>query len=170
MAEVGILHPGERVELIHGEIIHMSPIGIPHAGILMQLIAYFSRLGVDKVALSSQSPLRIGMHSEPEPDLTVLRGPAKQYLSRRAVSADAYVVIEIADTSWDYDWNVKRPLYAESGVAELWVIDAIGRAIHLCRKPSDRRYVDETILRGNDRIAAQAFADHVTTVRDLLEA
>lgn len=169
LVKTGMLRVDDRIELIDGEIIHISPIGIPHAGILKSLMAHFGELG-KQVALSAQDPLLVDDHSEPQPDLVLLRPPAKQYRTRHPVPADAMLLIEVADSSWDHDRNVKRPLYAEQGIAELWVVDAIGLAIHVCRQPLGRIYLAETVLRGDDKIAPLAFPAHTATVRDLIEA
>ena len=167
MAEAGILQRDERVELIRGEVLTMSPIGVPHAGILKQLIAHFSKLGTE-VVLSVQDPLRLDDQNEPEPDLVLLKPPVKQYQSRHPGPGDALLVIEIADTSWDYDWNVKRVLYAEHAVHELWVIDAVAKAIHICREPKGREYRLETVARDQHQLAPVAFPKHTAMVRELI--
>ncbi len=167
MAEAGILKRYEPVELIRGEVWTMSPIGVPHAGILKQLIAHFSKLGTE-VVLSVQDPLRLDDQSEPEPDLVLLRPPVKQYQARHPAPDDAFLVIEIADTSWDYDWNVKRVLYAEHAVRELWVIDAVAKAIHICREPQGREYRVESVARDQNQVAPLAFPQLIATVRELI--
>ena len=134
MGETGILGPQDRVELIDGEIIDMSPIGVSHAAIVARLASHFSqRLGTMGVVWC-QNPVRLDDISEPEPDIAILRPRADFYMTAHPGAADALLVIEVADTSLAYDLGTKVPLYARHGIPEVWVIDAATRQIRVFRR------------------------------------
>lgn len=135
MAEVGILDRGARVELIDGEIIDMSPIGVVHPALVNVLVRYLSQHFGDSTFVSSQNPLRLDHENEPEPDLTVLRPRSDCYCTAHPTAADTLLVIEVADTSLAYDLDVKVPLYARFGVPEVWVIETATWRTHLFRGP-----------------------------------
>ena len=135
MGETGILGPQDRVELIDGEIIDMSPIGVLHAAIVDVLARHFGRRAGELVFVRCQNPLRLDDISEPEPDLAILRPRADFYMTAHPGAADVLLVIEVADTSLAYDLGTKVPLYARHGIPEVWVIDAATRHTRVFRRP-----------------------------------
>ena len=122
MAEAGLFSEGDRVELIEGEVVEMSPIGSRHAGCVMRsntvLNRRFGRLAIVNV----QNPIRLGDFSEPQPDLVLLKPRKDFYSTSHPTAADVLVVIEVAETSADYDRNVKLSLYARAGIPEAWLV------------------------------------------------
>ncbi len=135
MGETGILGPQDRVELIDGEIIDMSPIGVLHAAIVDVLARHFGRRAGELVFVRCQNPLRLDDISEPEPDIAILRPRADFYMTAHPGAADVLLVIEVADTSLAYDLGTKVPLYARHGIPEVWVIDAATRQTRVFRRP-----------------------------------
>lgn len=125
MAAAGILGDDDRVELIDGEIIAMPPIGSPHGGRVKRLNGRLSAAVGDRAIVAVQDPIVLGEHSEPEPDLALLRPRADSYTDSHPVAADVLLVIEVADTSLGYDLRTKVPLYARHGVPEVWIIDIL---------------------------------------------
>jgi Uma2 family endonuclease len=144
MAEVGILAPSERVELIDGEIIDMSPIGALHAAIVARLAALLTREIGSAAVVWCQNPIRLDDTSEPEPDIAIVRARADGYMTALPGPGDVLLVIEVADTSLAYDLGVKVPLYARHGIPDTWVIDAATRQTTRFRSPRDGRYGEET--------------------------
>ena len=141
MAEAGILNPRQRVELIDGDIIDRKPIGSPHAAVTRRLERIFGRAAFDGLLLTSvQNPLRLDAFTEPQPDFVVLAPRPDDYGASHPGPADALLVVEVADSSLDYDRNTKAPLYAKSGVSEVWIVDLAGRAVEVYRDPVDGRY------------------------------
>jgi len=137
MAEVGILKPNERVELLAGEIVPMNPIGSPHAWCVNRLVGIFApRSG--EIRLGVQNPIRLDDRSEPEPDLVVLRPETSTDSHPRP--ADVLLVVEVADSSLAYDRGVKAPLYALEGIPELWIADLGGERVEVYREPSPSGY------------------------------
>jgi Uma2 family endonuclease len=135
MAEVGILTAAMRVELINGEVIDMSPIGALHAALVNVLSRYFTQWCGDSAIVSCQNPLRLDDENEPEPDVVVLRPREDCYSTAHPTPGDALLLVEVSDTSLDYDLTVKVPLYAQSGVPEVWVVEAATRKTHLFQLP-----------------------------------
>jgi len=141
MAEAGILAPNDRVELIDGEIFDMVPIGSGHAGRTDRLNRLFARASVDgHVLVRVQGPLRIDRYNEPEPDLMLLKPRADDYTERHPGAADVLLLVEIAESSLDYDHGTKLPLYARFGVPEVWIIDLRGAAAEVYREPKGDAY------------------------------
>src|SRR5688572_23991664 len=123
MAEAGILSPDERVELIAGAIVAMSPIG-PRHGVAVDLVTReMVRMGGDRAIVRTQRPVVLGRFAAPQPDLALLRPKPDEYLSRHPNAGDILLIIEVADSSLDYDTTTKLGLYAILGVTEYWVAD-----------------------------------------------
>ena len=139
MGVAGILGEDDRVELIAGEIVDMSPIRPRHAACVNQATRLLSGQLGDAGRLSVQNPVRLGDHDEPQPDLVVLRlGP--DYTQSLPTPADVLLLIEVADTSLSYDRRVKIPLYARAGIAEVWLVDLKGRVVFRYTDPYEGAY------------------------------
>src|ERR1051326_7629157 len=122
-AEAGIIEPDERVVLVEGEIIQMSPIGHRHGVRVVRASTMFFEAFGRKAVISTQGTLRLNNRTEFEPDLVVYKPRAAFYASGRAKPADVLLVVEMADTSLSYDRNIKIPLYAAASVPEVWIQD-----------------------------------------------
>ncbi len=140
MGEAGIFTEDDRVELIEGEIIKMSPIGIRHASCVNRLNTYLHRYTGQKVIIQIQNPVRLSDFSEPEPDVAVLRARDDFYAAAHPTPADVLLLMEVADTSVDYDRNIKLPMYARAGVPEVWLIDLSRDVIELYAQPAGGLY------------------------------
>jgi Uma2 family endonuclease len=123
MADAGILRAGDRVELIRGEIIRMSPINPPHNGTIHRANHSLSRIVGDRAIFGVQGSIRLDEYDEPQPDLYLLRPKEDFYTSRHAGPADILLIIEVSDSSLEYDRTTKMQLYAETGVPEYWISD-----------------------------------------------
>jgi len=123
MSEVGILCEDDRLELIDGEIVEMSPIGLPHTAAVASANRALVMVVGDNAIVQPQGPVRLDLYFEPEPDLVLLKPRADFYLSRRPGPLDVLLLIEIADSSIEYDRNMKGPIYAKAGIQEYWVVD-----------------------------------------------
>lgn len=113
----------QRVELISGEIIHMSPIGKLHAATVKAIAALLWAAAGDSGIISVQDPVMINDHSEPEPDLAILKPNPSFYAERLPGPDDILLVIEVADSTLEKDRQVKLPLYAASGIPEYWIVN-----------------------------------------------
>ena len=159
MAEVGILGARDRVELIKGEIIEMSPIGDRHAAFVDNLNRLLVRWLPDEVIVRVQGPVALAEDTEPQPDFTVLRRRAVPYKTREAWAEDALLVIEVADTSLAYDRSTKRRLYAEASIPEYWVVDCTAETIEVHRGPGLDGYRDVRLVSGGATLSPQTFPD-----------
>lgn len=168
MAEAGILAPDERVELIEGDVIEMNPIGSPHAGCVKRSNKLFSRCLGDRALISVQDPVRLSKHSEPEPDLMLLRPRADSYAESHPEPGDVLLLLEVAWSSLGIDKNIKMPLYASHGIPEAWLADLDGGRLLVHRLPGPDGYGHLQILVRGQRIAPLAFPDVEVAVEELL--
>jgi Uma2 family endonuclease len=146
MAEAGVLTEDDRVELLDGQIVPMTPIGHRHAGCVNRLNALLASRAGAAATVSVQNPVVLGEHQEPQPDVALLRYRADGYGTRLPAVADVLLVIEVADTTIERDWK-KIPVYARGGVPEVWLVDLATDQIHLHRKPAGGAYADVTTAR-----------------------
>jgi len=168
MAETGVLRPGKRVELLDGKIIDMSPIGPFHGGLVNRLSRLFNQLSNNRWLVSVQNPLRVDDHSEPEPDVMLLKPAADDYTSRHPQPQDVFLLIEVADSTLEYDRAEKLPVYGRAGVAEVWIVNLPDAAIEVYREPHFTGYSSRTILRAGDQAKPQACPEVTVDVSELL--
>jgi Uma2 family endonuclease len=156
MAEVGILAPDARVELIDGEIFDMAPPGSLHAATVDRLNEILTRSVGGKAAVRVQNPVRLSELSEPQPDLALLRRRDDFYSQHHPGPADVLLVVEIADTSLRFDRDTKVSLYAVHGIPEMWLVDLRGRRLVRHRAPRQGSYtqVDEPDLEAPLEVSA----------------
>lgn len=140
MGEVGILGPELRTELIDGEIIEMPPIGLPHAGTVKLLANRLKELVGTDAIVAVQDPVWLDDHSEPLPDIALLRPRADWYRNGHPGPDDILLLIEVADSSLTYDREVKLPRYARAGIPEVWLVDLGGRQLTIHRRPAGHCY------------------------------
>jgi len=166
MAEAGILDEDERIELIEGEIVEMSPVGGPHIKRINDVTKLLNRSLDDRAEVSPQNPVRLNDRSEPMPDIAVLRYRGDD--EDVPVVGDVLVLIEISVSSLRRDLGWKLALYARAGIPEVWVFDVNGQRLLRHAEPSDGQYrrVDE--LRPGDRISVPTIPDLVFAVMDML--
>ena len=139
MAEAGILGEDDRVELIEGEIVYMSPIGGRHIACVNDLNGLLVPREGEGAIVSIQNPVRLGDHVEPEPDVTVLRWREGYRAGEMPTAADVLLLIEVADSSLNYDRQVKLRLYARALIPEVWIVNLQDRSIELYTGPSSGR-------------------------------
>ena len=168
MAEVRILAPGERVELIDGQILEMTPIGARHIRCVIFLTEAFVRRLDGRALVSSQNALRLNQWSEPEPDLVLLRPPLARYGKDVPTPAHALLVVEVADSSHHRDRAIKLPRYAAAGVPEAWIVDLDGECVEVCRDLVGGRYRERRRVPRGETVAPETFPDVTLEVADIL--
>lgn len=156
MVAAGVLGPDERVELLDGEVVRVSPMGSPHAACVRRLSRLLGRGAGDRAQVAVQLPLRLDAHSEPEPDVALLRPRDDDYAAAHPGPADALLVVEVGDSSVLADRDVKAPLYAHAGVGELWLVDLRAGTITRLRRPAGDRYEDVAVLGPGATLEPQA--------------
>ncbi len=140
MVEIGIFTEDDRVELIDGEVIVMSPIGPRHTSLVKRLNALLSRQLASRMIISVQDPVQLTDDTEPLPDLAVLRCRDDFYAHAHPQSEDVLLIVEVADSSLAYGREEKVPRYARSGIPEVWVIDVEQETVTQYTHPDEQRY------------------------------
>ncbi len=169
MGEAGIFREDDRVELIEGEVIEMSPIGCFHAGLGSRISDWLMRPLIGRAIPWTQYPLRLGRYSAPQPDFTLLRYRADYYMNSLPTAEDVLLVVEVAHTSVRTDREVKAPLYAQHGIPEYWLVDIPARCVEVYLNPEQGCYQEVRKLREGD-LAPAAFPEAVLDVRELFQA
>lgn len=146
MAEVGLLAPDARVELIEGEIIDMVSIGPPHCGNVDRLNHLLTSAVGKRAIVRVQSVVRLSRFTEPQPDFVLLRPREDFYGSRHPAAEDTFLIIEISESSLRYDLEIKVALYARHGVPEVWIVDVKGKRLRRYRRPEGGAYLDSDVL------------------------
>jgi Uma2 family endonuclease len=134
MIDIALLGEDERVELIRGEIVYNMPIGDPHMACVKRLAKFLGARYEHLAHMSTGDPIRLA-DSEPQPDFMLLVPKNDFYLSGKPVPADAYLIVEVADSSFEHDRDDKAPLYAENGVGEYWIVELNAETVHVYRDP-----------------------------------
>jgi Uma2 family endonuclease len=156
MIDNGILREDDRVELIRGEIVAKMPIGKQHAACVKRLNRLFNSLLGAQAVVSVQDPIQFA-DSEPEPDIALLVPKGDYYASDKPAPADVLLIVEVADTSLEYDREAKGAVYAEAGIAEYWIVNLVDTCVEVYRQPrADGTYADVRTVRSGDTI--QLFA------------
>ena len=141
LAEVGILKPDDRVELIEGEIIVMAPVDDPHVNAVDRLTEVFVIAVAGKARVSVQNPVRLSPQSEPEPDLLILR---RESFGRVGRPDDVLVLVEVSDTTLRYDRDIKLPLYARHALPHVLNVEMTSGAVVHYSEPHDGGYRQST--------------------------
>jgi Uma2 family endonuclease len=168
MGEVGILKPDDRVELIRGEIVEMSPIGRRHVAFVDNLTQLLVMALAGRAIVSVQSPIALSDDTEPQPDFKIVWRRDVPYKEREAWAEDALLVIEVAETSLRYDRTTKLRLYAEVGIPEYWVVNTVAESVEVHRDPAGSGYREVARIAGPDAtVTLRAFPDVTLRLADI---
>lgn len=168
MGKAGILDEDERLELLDGEIIRMSPIGPRHASNVNQLTRFFI-ITLDGLAiLSTQNPFIADSASEPQPDILLLKPRKDRYSESLPTAADVLLIVEVSDTTLHRDRSKKLAIYGRAGVPEYWIVNLLDDTLEVYRVPTVKGYGVKKVLTRKNSIAALAFPKKKIAVRDLL--
>lgn len=164
LAELGFFHQEERIELINGELIEMVSKGVAHETCLRKLWKELPTLVGDRATLQSQAPIVIPPKSEPEPDFALIKNRDDDYLYGHPQPADVLLVMEVSDSSLDYDQDVKIPLYAQAGISDYWIFNLFDNYLECYSEPyqnsqSKYGYLNKRIILPNQVIALPCFPD-----------
>jgi Uma2 family endonuclease len=168
MGEAGVLRPDDRLELLEGEIYKMSPIGSPHAACVKFLSSLLNRLFNGKMIVSTQDPIRLNDFSEPQPDIALLRWRDDFYRHAHPTPADVLLIIEVADSTVESDRGYKLLLYAQAGIAEVWLVNLPEEQVELYAAPSGGAYQTSKTFKRGDEAQAQTVANLSVKVADVL--
>lgn len=140
MVEAGVLGEDDRVELVEGVLVEIAAMGSRHAACVDRLNRTLNRLVGEKALVRVQSPIRLDDSSEPEPDLALLKPHEDFYSNDHPSPEETLLVIEVSDTSAEYDAEVKLPLYARSGISETWLVNLASDTIEVHSEPASSGY------------------------------
>ena len=169
MGEAGIFTEDDRVELIDGEILQMTPIGPAHAWIVDRLNELIMTRLAGRVHVRVQNPVRLDRHTEPQPDLVVARR-SDAYAARHPEPGDVLLAIEVADSSLRYDRLEKAPRYARSGVPEMWLVDVEAGTVTVHTDPGPDGYASRHVRRRGDQIVSTSVPELGFPVDDIFTA
>ena len=159
MFAAGVFEPEDRLELIEGEIVDMSPQNCPHATGVTLVQETLSDIFRSSSAVRVQLPMDVNEISQPEPDIAVVKGTIRNYTNRHPAGPDVGLVIEVADSSLQMDREQKLAIYAQAGIVEYWVVNLNDNTIEVFRDPQQgsesntAEYQSRKILSASDRIA-----------------
>jgi Uma2 family endonuclease len=168
LAELGILPPDARVELIDGAIHDMSPIGPLHGAVTRRLNRFFNSRARGRWIVSIQDSIRLDIYSEPEPDVALLKPAPDDYASHHPAPDDVLLLIEVADTTLDFDRGKKLQIYARAGISEFWIVNLQDSAIEVYREPHFTGYERKSILKAGDKASPAGFPQEELDVAELL--
>lgn len=169
LAQAGILGADVRVELIDGEIVNMSPINPQHASQVDKLAALFFNRLPGRAMVRQQNPVRLSDDSEPQPDVALVLPEADRYKKAHPKPSEVLLIVEVSDTTLNYDRGTKVPLYARAGIPEVWLVSLSDNRLEVYRHPEDRDYRERLLLRLGDSLSPLAFPDVTFSVQEILE-
>jgi Uma2 family endonuclease len=168
MGETGIIKPDERVELIEGEIIKMSPKGTAHcASTSYAEECLRAKLG-DRALVRTQDPIHLDEHSEPEPDVVLAMPHPKRYADHHPTPEEILYVMEIADTTLAKDRTIKARVYAQAGIIQYGILNVNARELEDYRDPDASGYRTKHTYRADESFTLVAFPEVHITVSELL--
>lgn len=157
MAEVGILQPEERVELIEGQIIPMAAKNPPHSATTKCSSDLLRRLLNGLADIRVQEPIQLNDHSEPEPDIASVRIHPRDYIDHHPRPEEVFLIVEVAHTTLKFDKEIKAAAYASAAITDYWILDVTDQQVFVLRNPRSGIYRQQTILLPGDTISPLAF-------------
>ncbi len=167
MIATGQLAENDRVELIRGEIIEKMPIGPSHSSVVKWFVKNLAPLLGDDAILGAQDPVRLD-DSEPEPDVSIVRPRNDLYRSGHPRQSDILLLVEVSDSSLEFDREIKGPIYADAGIREYWIVNLVDDCIEIHRDPRGGEYRDVRTVVRNDTISMLAFPTIEMKVNEIL--
>ena len=164
LAELGFLTEDDRFELIKGEIIQMAAKGTLHTSCSSNLLRELGASLANRATLQCQDPIVLPSNSEPEPDFTIVRNRADNYVSDHPRPSDILLVIEVSDFTLKYDQDVKISLYAEAGISDYWIFNLVDNHLEVYSEPYQNMqgkfgYAMKRIILPNQTVALPGFPD-----------
>ncbi len=168
MAEVGILDPEARVELLDGEIWDMSPIGKRHNACVDRLTMALAPQAVGAAIIRVQGSILLSNRSMPQPDVAVLTYRSDFYASQMPAPADIVLLVEVADTTLEHDRDHKGPAYAESGICEYWIVDLTANQLLVFADPSQGRFGTSSVAKSGEVLSPRSIPSLSVAVSEVL--
>ncbi|MBW4599363.1 MAG: Uma2 family endonuclease [Calothrix sp. FI2-JRJ7] len=166
LIELGFLKEQDRIELIRGELIEMTAKGTPHTFATTRLCRQLDRLLGDRVVVRCQEPIILPSDSEPEPDVVIAHGNEIDYLANHPFPKDILLIVEVSDSTLNYDQTTKLSLYAEDGIANYWIVNLNARQLECYSLPyqdaqGKYNYLNKQIYLPNQSVTIPQFQDAI---------
>ncbi len=168
MIESGILTDQDRIELIQGELIEMSPIGRQHAACVDRVTELLIRKLGQRAIVRVQNPIQLSDTSEPQPDFAILQRRSDFYAEGHPQPNDIFALVEVSDSTVEFDRTVKVPLYAQNYITEVWILDLSTTTVAIYQEPALNEYQQLQTFHSGQMLAFQAFPDTQFTVDQLV--
>lgn len=168
MGEAGIFTEQDRVELVEGEILQMTPVSSRHAACVKRLNGFLVTLLGSRAVVGVQDPIRIDMHSMPQPDIVLLHPSQDTYASEHPGPDDVFLIVEVSESSLAYDRGTKARVYARAGIPELWIVDLNGERVEVFSEPGPDGCGKSTTRLRRESLSPAAFPDISITVDSVL--
>jgi Uma2 family endonuclease len=170
LVEAGVLSEDDRVELLEGVVVAVTPSSPPHAAVVSMATRALLRVVGERASVRPQCTLVLGRFSAPEPDVAVVPGSDRDYLS--AHPRTAWLVIEVADTSLKQDRITKAAIYAAAGIPEYWIVNLRDGVVEVMRDPDRERarYGELRTCGRGERLELAALPGAVVALAELLPA
>lgn len=162
MTAAGILTEDDRVELLNGQLIKMSPIGSKHAACVEKINELLKTILKGKAMVRSQNPVILGDFSEPEPDIAIVHHRDNYYADRHPNPADVWFIIEVADSSLEKDRQAKLPIYAAAGIPEYGIVNLEKRELEVYQFPTQNTYRQKRLYFPGDSLEMKQFGSTIS--------
>jgi Uma2 family endonuclease len=169
MVAAGMLDENDRVELIFGKLVDLSPVGTQHRRVVNKIMRLLTRtLPEAEYYVDVQNPVTLLDDSEPEPDICVARGPEERYANHHPYPADIFLLVEVSDTTLKYDRTAKMMVYAVASIPEYWVVNVYEKQIERYTQPitEEGNYASKEVYEAGERFSSLYLGDF--TVTDLI--
>lgn len=168
MTEVGILPEESGWEVIDGYLIDKMSIGSKHAGIVNKLNRILIFLLGSETVVAIQNPVHLDEYNEPEPDIALLKPREDFYTNSHPTAPDVLLLVEVSDSTVEYDREIKKTLYAAAGIVEYWLINLQNNTVEVYSQPKDGNYRLARILESGETIEAVAVANLKLPIDEIL--
>jgi Uma2 family endonuclease len=168
MADAGVFAEDDRLELLEGEIVRMTPIGSRHAGCVDRLNEWFGQRLAGEAIVRVQNPVLLSQQTELYPDIALLKRRPDFYSQSHPQPGDVLLVVEVAETTGNYDRRIKVPRYARAGVPEVWVVDLRDRAIDVYRGVEGDEYREQRRVGPGESLVIPGVPERLIAVGDVL--
>jgi Uma2 family endonuclease len=168
IAAAGVFAEDDRLELLEGEIVEMSPLGPQHSATVTRLTELFYALNNPHITVRVQDPIRLGDFSTPQPDIAIVNRRDDRYAGGHPEPEDVLLLIEVSESSLTYDRDVKLPLYALAGIVEVWLVALLQQVVEFYRAPSEGGFGEKRTHRRGMTIAPVHFPDVELAVESIL--
>lgn len=168
MTEIGILPEESGWEIIDGYLIDKMTIGSKHASVVKRLNRVLTNLVGIQAVISIQDPIHIDNYNEPEPDVVLLAPRDDFYAEGHPTPQDILLLIEVSDSTVEYDRVIKKTLYAEAGIVEFWLVNLKDETIEVYTQPKNGGYYSARILESGESVKATAIENLTLAVEEIL--